>query len=116
MITALNADEKHEIAARRHRCALCGEPKQLTHKKISGGVPVFICTTCANDYVQRAQRVQARHEPSKTFLIEVSTHKLAAVTFNGILADLKCLIDEYLEEERFADDIDIRLIRAGVSK
>ncbi|MBN1763388.1 MAG: hypothetical protein JW878_10015 [Methanomicrobia archaeon] len=111
MITVLNADEQHEIAARRHRCALCGDAKQLTHKKISGGVPAFICTQCAEDYVQRAQRVQAQHEPPKKLLIEVSAPQLATVTFNGIVEDLKRLVDDYLEEEGFGADADIRLIR-----
>jgi len=115
VITALNADEEHEIAARRHRCALCGESKQLTHKRISGGVPSFICNECAQDYVQRAQRVQTRHESPKKLLIEVSA-RVATVTFNGIVEDLKRLVDEYLDEEGFADDIDIRLIRSGVSE
>jgi hypothetical protein len=112
VITALNADEQREIAARRHRCALCGESKQLTHKKISGGVPTFICNECAEDYVQRAQRIQARHEPPKKLLIEVSAPELATVTFNGIAEDLKRLVDDYLEEEGFADDANIRLIRS----
>ncbi|MGC9445399.1 MAG: hypothetical protein ACP5E9_10820 [Candidatus Methanospirareceae archaeon] len=112
MITALNADEQHEIAARRHRCALCGEARQLTYKKISGGVPTFICTDCAEDYVQRALRVQANHEAPKKLMIEVSAPTLALVTFNGIAEDLKRLIDEYLEEEGYADDADIRMIRS----
>ena len=112
MITALNPDEQREIAARRHRCALCGESKQLTHKKISGGVPTFICSKCAEDYVQRAQRVQARHEPPKKLLIEVSTREFTTVTFNGIAEDLKRLIDDYLEEEGFADGAAVRLIRS----
>lgn len=111
MIIALNADEQREIAARRHRCALCGESKQLTHKKISGGVPTFICNRCADEYVQRAQRIQAKHEPPKKLLIEVSAHKLATVTFNGIAEDLKRLVDDYLEEEGFADYADVCLIR-----
>jgi ribosomal protein L37AE/L43A len=112
VITALNADEQREIAARRHRCALCGEAKQLTHKKISGGVPTFICNKCAEDYVQRAQRVQARQESPKKLMIEVSARELATVTVNGIAVDLIRLVEEYLEEEGFADDADIRLIRS----
>ena len=112
MITALNADEQREIAARRHRCALCGEAKQLTHKKISGGVPTFICNDCAANYVQRAQRVQARQESPKKLFIEVTARELATVTVNDIAVDLLRLVDEYLEEEGFADDTSVRLIRS----
>ncbi|MBN1455022.1 MAG: hypothetical protein JW945_02045 [Methanomicrobia archaeon] len=82
MITALNADEQHEIAARRHRCALCGEPKQLTHEKISGGVPIFICSACAEDYVQRAPGVQVIHESSQKLLI--FSFDLVLMTLLGI--------------------------------
>ena len=119
MITALNADEQREIAARHRgrrryprRCALCGEAKQLTHKKISGGVPAFSCSDCAENYVPRALRIHASHEATKKLMIEVSVRELASVTFNGIVEDLKRLIDDYIEEEGFADDAVVRLIRS----
>jgi len=53
VITAINADEQREIAARHHHCALYGEHKSWTHKKTAMCPPLSAIawrTTCSVEY------------------------------------------------------------------
>ena len=43
-----------EINKKHSFCAVCGEQKLLNFEKLSGGQKVFLCTDCAERYVERA--------------------------------------------------------------
>jgi len=60
VITKLSSAERKET--RRNKiCAICGEKRELTHEKLSGGVKSYICSECASDYVRNAERVKEKY-------------------------------------------------------
>ena len=59
VITKLSRMEQ-EKPSRKKLCAICGEKRELTHEKLSGGVKFFICSPCASGYVKSAERVKAK--------------------------------------------------------
>jgi len=60
VITKLSHMEREKLS-RKKLCAICGEKRELTHEKLSGGVKFFICSPCASEYVRNAERVKAKH-------------------------------------------------------